>query len=178
MKSLENDESHLNPLFVLWLRWGWGSGAKMRNQTNVKQASAHNLFAYIYIYIQELNIQWMSFLSSHRFRNLIFLDVLRFQTMIFRNVLRFKDWCEITQHYPKISAIFQTYLRFNRIYWDFKIIQHVSGSQRFYWDSTMLAFRFLTIVKPHCFDTTKNMFDMRAPPHPPPSQKSRISNFQ
>ena len=72
--------------------------------------------------------------------------------MIFRNVSRFQDSLTNMLNSQNISSILQTYIGFTRVYWDFKIITDVSGSQRFDQDSTMSGLRlFVAIVNANRF---------------------------
>ena len=109
---------------------------------------------------------YFNYSRSQRFPNLIFRDVPRLQNMICQNELRFHDPSKTIKQCRKVSNIFHNYFRFTRIYLDFKIIQNVSGSHRFYWDSTISIFRFLTIVNDNCVDPTKISFSICFPPYP------------
>ena len=68
----------------------------------------------------------------------------RFKKMIFRKhsdsttIQVYPALFQLIQH---VSNMFQKSFEFIRIYLGFKMIRNISGSQRFYWDTTILCFR-------------------------------------
>ena len=114
---------------------------------------------------------WFSKMYQNIFQDLkdsglsIFQDALRFKKMIFRTALRLQD---SSTNIQTVSNMFSNESRFNKIYFDFKIIHKYARLSRLYQDASMLFFLFLfkTIIKANCSWPTKISYSILLPHHP------------